>query len=241
MQYMGGKAHIAKRLIKAILNDTAERGMWYEPFVGGGNVLEAAAPYFDTVQASDIHEDLILMWQEGMDGWTPPSFVSREEYETLRNATPSANRGYAGFGASFGGKWFGGYGITKIDKKHPNAEICRSSYKTVSRQLNIFIENDIEFYHADFNDIGLPPNCVVYCDPPYRNTMPYSTGSFRYSLFYSKIREWANSGCIVYVSEMQLPDFLHTRTVWESSKRNFMDASGNSSLRIEKLFRILPE
>ena len=45
MRYMGGKAKVARRIVAAILADTGARDVWYEPFVGGGNVMEHAAPH----------------------------------------------------------------------------------------------------------------------------------------------------------------------------------------------------
>lgn len=56
------------------------------------------------VHASDNHEDLILMWQALMRGETEPfADVTETEYVSLKTATPSARRGFAGFGSSFGG------------------------------------------------------------------------------------------------------------------------------------------
>lgn len=63
------------------------------------------------VHASDAHEDLILMWQALMRGETEPfADVTEAEYSALKTAPPSARRGFVGFGASFGGGWFNGYG-----------------------------------------------------------------------------------------------------------------------------------
>ena len=61
MQYMGGKAKIARRVVEAILNDTPERDRWFEPFVGGGNVMEHAAPHFGRSVGMDAHPDLIML------------------------------------------------------------------------------------------------------------------------------------------------------------------------------------
>jgi hypothetical protein len=51
------------------------------------------------------------MWQALMRGETEPfADVTEAEYATLKTAAPSARRGFVGFGASFGGGWFNGYG-----------------------------------------------------------------------------------------------------------------------------------
>lgn len=238
MQYMGGKARVARHIVATILEDTPNRTNWFEPFVGGGNVLEHAAPHFERSVAMDAHEDLILMWRAVNDGWDPPEFVSREQYAELRHAAPSALRGYAGFGASFGGKWFGGYGVSRIDRKHPHAEVCRSSHPAVIRQARVFRSNSVVFRHGLFGSLTPPPGTVVYCDPPYAGTTGYSTGGFDRALFYKTLVLWAASGCDVYLSEYSLPDEVPPKVVWSREKRVALKADDNRGAATEKLFKI---
>lgn len=106
MRYLGGKSKIAKRLAAKILESTPRRELLIEPFCGGGSMTAALAPHFKHVQASDISEDLILMWKALQEGWEPPQNVTEEEYKALRHAEPSALRGFVGFSCSFGGCWF---------------------------------------------------------------------------------------------------------------------------------------
>jgi DNA adenine methylase len=238
MQYVGGKTMIARRVVQAILNDTPYRKNWFEPFVGGGNVLEHAAPHFTRSVAMDAHPDLILMWQAVASGHRPPEFVSREQYEELRRAEPSAFRGFAGFGASFGGKWFGGYGVVKVDRKHPNAEVCRSTYPVVVRQGAVFQDRGVIFRHGLFGSLTPPPGTVVYCDPPYAGTTGYSTGDFDHGLFYKTLGQWAQDGCAVYVSEYTAPEDVPYTVIWSREKRNVLEAGDNQRTVTEKLFRI---
>src|SRR5699024_3785535 len=109
MQYMGGKARIARRIVEAILEATPNRTRWVEPFVGGAWVLEHAAPHFQELSAGDVVPDLQLLYEAVAGGWEPPKTLSRDEYRELKPSTPSALRAFAGFGCSFGGKWFGGF------------------------------------------------------------------------------------------------------------------------------------
>lgn len=240
MRYMGGKTMIAKKIVAAILEDTNDRGTWFEPFVGGGNVLEHAAPHFTQRVAMDAHEDLILMWAATVAGWTPPEFVSKDLYQSLRRANSSPLRGYVGFGASFGGRWFEGYGSQKVDAKHPHAEVCRSSYPTVVRQGSVFAAHDVSFVHARFGDVSPPPGSVVYCDPPYAGTKKYSTGQFDYDRFYSTLGMWAAGGSAVYVSEYAVPDGVACDVIWEGSRRNTLHRDTNDRTTVERLFRIRP-
>lgn len=236
MQYMGGKAKIARRVVQAIMADTADRRVWYEPFVGGGNVLEYAAPNFRISVASDAHEDLILMWRHVSGGGDLPEFVSREEYQALRHAEPSWLRGYAGFGASFGGKWFGGYGVSPRD-----GEVVHASRRAVRRQAEVFAAAGVRFVHAPFGVHHPPAGTVVYCDPPYAGTTGYDKklGSFDYRFFYETLMKWAVDSS-VYVSEYAIPAWVSAREIWSREKRNVLDGASNNRVAVERLFKILP-
>jgi DNA adenine methylase len=236
MRYMGGKAKIARHIVGAILQDTDARDVWYEPFVGGGNVMEHAAPHFARCAGTDIHPDLIMMWRHVTAGGRVPEFVTREEYAALRHAEPSWLRGYVGFGASFGGKWFGGYG----DKTPTRGEVCRESYRAVSRQAEVFRTYGVKFSCGPFGRFVPPPGAVVYCDPPYAGTTAYnSVGPFDYRMFYDTLTEWADTRS-VYVSEYGIPEDVPSELVWEKNWFSTLKRAGASEVRVERLFRILP-
>lgn len=235
MQYMGGKARIAKSVVESILADTPRRENWFEPFIGGGNVMEHAAPHFAFSVGADAHEDLMLMWQHVTAGGIVPEFVSREEYQALRHAGPSWLRGYAGFGGSFGGKWFGGYGVSPRD-----GEVIRASFRSVTRQGAVFAARGVRMIHARFGEIvDPPPGTVVYCDPPYRNTTGYAAGGFDHEYFYATLTRWART-CDVYVSEYSDPLVPYVE-IWRKEKRMALDVASNTRVAIERLFRIKAE
>jgi DNA adenine methylase len=236
MQYMGGKAMIARRIVAAILQDTDARDVWYEPFVGGGNVMEHAAPHFARCAGTDIHPDLIMMWRHVTAGGQVPEFVTREEYAALRHAEPSWLRGYVGFGASFGGKWFSGYGVSPRD-----GEVCRASFRSVTRQGRTFAAHRVRFSCGPFGRFVPPSGAVVYCDPPYAGTTTYSsTGSFDYRYFYDTLVKWSHDR-FVYVSEYAIPEDVPTKVIWQREKRNVLEKGDNRRIAVERLFRILPD
>lgn len=235
MQYMGGKAKIAKRLLSAIMSDTDKRERWYEPFVGGGNVMEHAAPHFADSVGADIHEDLILMWQHVARGGLLPEFVSLDEYRALRKADPSWLRGFVGFGASFSGRWFEGYGKSVRD-----GEVCRQSYRTVTRQGRIFEKAGTRFLRGSYADFTPPPGTVVYCDPPYAGTKFYSsTAPLDYPAFYRTLRGWATTSD-VYVSEYAIPKEITAELIWEIERRRTVKRDDNATMVTERLFKVLP-
>ena len=229
---MGGKARIAARIVQAIIADGAPTEMWWEPFVGGGNVMEYAAPLFDRCAGSDAHPDLILMWQAAVQGWRPPE-VTREMYLELRHAEPSALRGFVGFGASFGGKWFGGYGESR-----DRSELWQASARTLDRQAAVFQRESVGFLRAAFGTCGPPPGTVIYNDPPYQGTTKYADG-LDYGLFYSLCIEWAKT-CHVYVSEYGIPAGVPAIEVWAQQKTVSLKAGDNRQVATERLWRILP-
>lgn len=234
MQYMGGKARIAKRVITAILGDGAPTDRWFEPFVGGASVMEHAAPVFGKCFGADAHQDAAMMWAAGSNGWRP-GVVTRELYKELRHAEPSAMRGFTGFGASFGGKWFGGFGNSP-----QNGELWKISARTFDRQAAVFERHGVAFRHLSFGDYTPPPGTTVYCDPPYVGTTGYSTGGFDHESFYRTLTEWAANGCFVYVSEYTVPQEMNTRTIWQHEKRMTLNKTSNDRVAVEKLFRVLP-
>lgn len=162
MRYVGGKSRIAGQIVQRVLENTESREVYYEPFVGGGSVLTRMVPHFKRTVAADSSEDLILMWRALQEGWRPPEALDEEEYRELRNAEPSALRGFAGYGCSFGGKWFGGFARAGAGyPRNPQSE----SYRAVVKDAEAIDGHEVVFVHADYRQFDPPEGAVVYCDP----------------------------------------------------------------------------
>src|SRR3989304_388494 len=159
---------------------TTKRGLLIEPFCGGGAMTAALAPYFSRVEASDIHVDLILLCQALQDGWIPPTVISEQEYAELKNAPSSALRGFVGFaGASWGGKWFGGYARGAL--RNYADEAARSLLRDIQRMKNV------RLVCQDYRAICLVEGAVVYADPPYALTTEYAHSCFDSKGFWREI------------------------------------------------------
>lgn len=206
MRYLGGKQRIAKDLRNVILGLTDNRGTYVEPFLGGGAVAEVMVPEFEHAFLSDVHLDLILMWDAAANAeWNPPDVVTEDEYHALRHAEATPLRGFVGMGGSFGGKWFGGYARGGFNSdgtpRNHQAESARSVRKTAERLRGATI------YLADYmNLMPVPTTPVIYCDPPYAKTTTYSTGDFDSGAFWRKATWWAKRGYDVFVSEYCAPN-----------------------------------
>lgn len=227
MQYLGGKSRLSARIANAILVHTSNRTFYAEPFVGGGSIAEKLVPYFAEVEAFDVHEDLILMWQALQVGWVPPQSVSEATYNVLRKAPPSALRGFVGFGCSWGGKWFGGY-ARQAGGYNYAAGAARSVVK-IARNIA-----RARLCLLDYRDFEPEAGDVVYCDPPYANVTGYSN-SFDNREFWTLMNAWVARDAIVFVSEYNAPD--NWQPILEIEKTREMSPDFTTKVRVcEKLF-----
>jgi DNA adenine methylase len=222
LQYMGGKFRIVKPLTSFLEEQRAGRP-FVEPFVGAAWVTASMS---GIRISSDIHPDLILMWQAIQAGWIPPSTVTEEEYNQLRTAEPSALRGFVGFGCSFAGKWFGGY--ARSGKRNYALNAKNSCIKLAPSIQSV------QFLCRDYQDVYVDGS-LIYCDPPYEDTTGYFQ-AFDWVCFWNTMREWTREN-LVYVSSYKAPpDFA---CVAEFPTKTDMRTNRNGKeARVERLFSL---
>ena len=221
MQYQGGKSRIAAQIAAKIRELYPTVVEIWEPFCGGGAVTLALAKVGFKVHASDNHEDLILMWQALMRAELEPfADVTEEEYQALKTAAPSARRGFVGFGASFGGGWFAGYGRQpgqNRDVWEPSQRVVRAFYEAVKTNPPIFTL-------ADYT--ATPDDALVYADIPYKGTKPYKGGpAFDHNAFWTWVR---NRSGATFVSELSGPEDM--QIVWRKQHKS-QNASNSPTTR----------
>lgn len=237
MRYVGGKARIASWVADAVLALKGGRTDYLEPFVGSGAVFAKLAPKFERATAADAHIDLIMMWQALAAGSVPPESVSKDEYLALKRAAPSALRGFVGFGASFGGKWFGGYVDTAWDA-HWNRytkPYLAAARKSVIRDAEAFKRATIVCADYRVHEVG--PNHLVYCDPPYADTLGYGgAGPFDSVEFWATATRWAERGALVVVSEAKAPQGWKLHATRERKAMLRVAVGGENESRVESLF-----
>ena len=205
MRYLGGKSRLANEIAGAIMADatTYPDSVYFEPMVGGGSVLAEMAPHFTgRTVASDVSPDLIQMWHAvTYNGWEPPDTLPEDEWRDLRSSKPSPLRGFAGFGCSFGGRFFEGYAR---DTKGTN--YAAQAKRGVMRKAKVFRENGVRFECRDYADPTVFEGDVMYFDPPYAGTKPYSgTAPFDHDRFWKTACRYRDLGANVYVSEFEAP------------------------------------
>lgn len=235
MRYLGGKHRISEFIVTNIDKIRTTEDTYLEPFVGSAAILSKMANKFDKVIASDIHEDLILMYKELQKGWVPPKWVSREEYNKLKHLQPSALRGIVGFGSSFGGKWFGGYTDTVFDKHH-NRDTKPYMNAAVNSLLKIVSDiQSVEFIHCDYTHHKPKSNWLVYCDPPYNGTTSYNS-YFNSDKFWENMNIWVDSGATIIISEQIAPS--DWTIVAEKSRRHMLkvERGTQQANRLERIY-----
>lgn len=208
MQYLGGKSRIAKHIAPFVQQALVQKdGKLLEPFVGGFNIVPAIEA--QSVVCSDIHEGLICLYRALVDGWLPPSSLAEEEYQELRRVSDWGNplTAFAAFGCSFGAKEWGGYA------RSGRRNFALAAKKSLLKKLAYM--DRCKFYARPYWQ-WRPKNCVVYCDPPYKDTTRYKTLPFDHVAFYRWCEEASLNGCIVLVSEFYVPS--HWQVIWRATR-----------------------
>lgn len=231
---MGSKARIAKRILPIILKDRKE-GQWYvEPFFGGGNSM-------DKVQgnrlACEVNWYIAEMWKELLMGWVP-DVLTRGEYRLIKENKddyPPCLVGWAGIACSYSGKWFGGF-AGKVNTQGGLRDYQAEAFVNMEKQTPNL--RGVVINHSSYEDMDLPPQSIIYCDPPYAGTTKYKD-SFDHAYFWQWCRDKSTEGHQVFISEYNAPyDF---ECVWEQEVKSSLSAngkSGGSKKSVEKLFTL---
>lgn len=225
MKYLGGKHGIGKIIAEFISKycppENASNG-YLEPFCGSLGVFkQMTTKGYTSYVASDIQPDLIEMWKQIQNNTLKmPTNISEKKYNELKELpSPNALKAVAGFGLSFGGKYFAGYSQKWAGNSGRNflQEFKNSIEKikpTIQKQNVTFMNKSYLYFH--------PHNMLIYCDPPYKLTETYkSTDSFNHDLFWETMRKSSKDNC-VFISEQQAPsDF---KKIWSQKKRRTLDS-----------------
>lgn len=227
MKYMGSKNRHAKELLPIILKNRKPDQWYVEPFVGGANMIDKVdGPRIGSDQHFFLIELLKAMAE--FEYWIPPHKVSEEEYKEAKSLKDNVLKAYIGFALSYGGKWFGGYRRDKIGKR----DYAFEAYKNYMIQAPKLC--GVQFKNCDYLDLDIPPNSIIYCDPPYEGTTSYKTGSFDHKAFWQWCREKTNEGHQVFVSEYNAPEDFEC--VWEKKVNNTLAKDTGSKQGAERLF-----
>lgn len=229
MQYMGGKEKIANQIVEFMQPEIDERGIYVEPFVGGASVISRVRAPLRI--GADIHEALINMYKALSNGWIPPKTLTENEYNELRRIRDvnSPLTAFAGFGCSFGGKYFGGY----ARRNTGNDNFALIAHNSIVRKMKNLL--NVQWISSSYIDLEIPEKSVIYCDPPYLQTTEYKgTSRFDSSLFWEWCAQKHHEGHAVFVSEYEAPSDFECRL--EIKKTLGLRTKNGNEIRVEKIF-----
>ena len=230
MKYMGSKDRISKYIIPLMLKDRKDEQYWVEPFVGGANSLDKVT---GNRIGNDYNDYLAAMWQDVSNGWMPPNDVTEEQYSKIKNNKELYPKGlvaYVGFALSYGGKWFGGWCRDGQGKRNYVIEAYNNAIKQFPKLRGI------TFTNQSYDEMYIPPNSLIYCDPPYKNTTKYKN-DFDSDKFYNWCVSKVKDGHTVFVSEYEFnyPNFIK---LWEKEITSSLTQNTGSKTGIECLYKV---
>ena len=239
MRYVGSKNRLSKELAPIIQSYITEDTVAYiEPFVGGANMIDKIKHHNKI--GSDAHKELVALLKYTRDNSELlPTTIYEEEYIRVKNNKEDCEDwhvGFVGFCASFGAKYFGGYARNK--KGDTSGAIPAGAIRNLKKQAPNL--KGIKFEHKSFleYDPEKYKNCVFYLDPPYRNTLHYSTGKFPYEAFDKWAIELAKNNTVL-ISEYQMPEDKF-ECIWSKDVKVVISGQGDIKIkkRVEKLFKV---
>lgn len=235
MQYFGGKQKVAKYIAEWLNNcNTHTHTQYAEPFCGSCNV--ASKVNIKTKLLNDKNPYLIEMFKALKNGWIPPTDVSEEDYRLARiNQDKEPHiAGFIGFACSFAGKFWGGY--ARDSKGGGTGNYALRGHNSILKKMEGL--KNAQFSCKDFSELDYE-NCLIYCDPPYKNTTPYYKkilGEFQYDKFLEWVQKQSKKNTVL-VSEYKhnVPDNAYI-LLEIPSKTSIRDKSGNVIETVEVLY-----
>ncbi len=230
MKYMGSKARIAKHILPIILKDRKEGQCYVEPFVGGANMIDKVDGWRI---GADSNEYLIAFLNAMKRGEPIPSGINKEMYDHV-----SLNKsiysdwfvGLVGFCFTYSAKWFGGFIGNSNDVVCAGRDRIGESYRAAEKVRSQV--QGVDLLCISYQNLPLPKESKVYCDPPYAGTTKYKD-DFDHDVFWQWCREKAKEGHEVFISEYSAPDDFVC--VWQKEIHSGLNTN-TTKKGVEKLF-----
>lgn len=235
MVYVGSKRRIAKDIVPIIQSYITDKAtMYIEPFVGGGNTIQRIN--FHTKIGYDTDKYVIALLRYCRDnGESINPLITREEYNRVkdnRDDYPDWYVGLVGYLTTFGSKFFGGYGLHK--KGDEESRVGYATIKNFKKEQDSLV--GCNFICEDYRNIdtSLWKNCVIYCDPPYRDTLKYkSSNNFDYDFYYNWCIQLSQNNTVL-MSEYDMPKEF--KCIWQKDLNCGITSLVDKQIRTEKLF-----
>lgn len=236
--YQGGKKIYGKQIAE-IINEEIEytgKNTYLEPFMGMCGVAQHIIA--KNIKLCDFNPNIICFWEHILfKNWKTPSKISKKQFEYWKNYTGlHPTKTYVGFASSYGASWYTGF--TDIKQK-ANKESVKKTLQNIQHK-NITILKPRSYQKHK------PKNYVIYCDPPYRNTLQYKINNkvdhFDHDLFWKTMVEWGKNNT-VFISERSYPPTKYKKyfkLVWKKTNKSgvgFSSGWNNDRTKSDYLFR----
>lgn len=232
MRYVGSKSRHAAEIAAILTAARRPSQPYYEPFLGMAHVLGRMAP---PKYGSDLCAPAIAYLKALQKGWLPPATLPEADWRQIRDNQshyPPELVAFAGFGCSFGGKWFGGYArgtTTNGTPRNYAAEAHRFAKKMEPGLQEATLRT------GAYNRQPYQPESLIYCDPPYTGTQSYGgIQPFDHPEFWTWCNTMVAKGHKVFVSEFQAPP--EWVSVWSKSRASSLDLNTGGKTSVEHLF-----
>jgi DNA adenine methylase len=204
--YLGSKADHADEILKIILAKRKPEQAYVEPFVGGANVI-CRVPDADGPRiGADINPYMIALHTALGNGWIPPKTMDEATYTKIKKNPkkyPPELVGFAATGTVVGSMWFGQY-IEFNDKKGTSR--CGLAQAYALRDAPGL--KGAKFICSNYDQLDVPTNSLIYCDPPYLGTTGYMDEhqeKWRAYKFWQWADKMVDDGHTIFVSEYTSP------------------------------------
>ena len=235
MKYMGSKKRIVKQILRIMLKERKHNQWWVEPFVGGGNVISGVSGPrmgsdidFNAIQALIHIRDNIESLPKNNREFTEFKYLEIKE-----NTSDYEYKSYVGFIASYGGRWLNGWARGK-DCRGKDRDYILEAYKNAIVQSKKL--KGVVLIHTPYQNLNIPPNSIIYCDPPYKGTTEYCKKGFDSDVFWEWCRTKQKQGHSVFISEYDAPNDFEC--IFRKEITNTLEKETGSKTGIEKLFRL---
>jgi DNA adenine methylase len=216
---MGGKFRQSKAIVECLRPVINPETVYVEPFCGGmwsaTRVIRDLNPKVSIL--NDINKPLMMLWdkciKEGVDWLPTDQQIIEDNYQKYKREQNMDDPLTAWYGAavSFGGKWFGGV-ARKV--KGNEQDWYKADQRSIGRKVDILRSANLMLYSYDYQQLSIPDDSVVYCDPPYEGrTKAHNFQGFDYSAFWQWVRELSKR-CFVLTSCFDCPDDFRPIYQW---------------------------
>jgi len=219
MRYIGGKKRQSKIIANYIMEHKGNRNVYVEPFCGMCSVASRLTNEFDTIILADNNKHIVNLLKSLVDDtFVPYQWVSQEQTEKEHKKFKAMKdkgiehpmMAFWGHGMSFAAKWFGTLARSKDASgvKSSKSHVRNSNRGLLELQEKLKQIKNLTIVHSSYDELNIPNNSVVYCDPPYkgRNNMYGNVKQFDHNDYWDWVRQLSTDDRLVIATEYTIPD-----------------------------------